>query len=255
MNFIKIIFTCLSLFILMIACADDDGLSDFTKSENFKILGSSSQDLLSSNKFSRLKVEILYDEGYAPSAFTISSLKNFLEQRLHKSSITIDSRSILKTESTSLSLEDFIQIEQNHRSTFNTNDEISVFIYFAHAKHINDTFDSDQFTLGTAYLNTSIIIFGQTIEKVSKSLTHTKLEIIESAAVQHEFSHLLGLVNNNQVDIPDTSAIPRHCINTDCLMSSNILFSFNLAKHGNSPDQLPTLDENCLMKLKRLGGK
>ena len=253
MKFYTTIFTYLSLVIMVAACAEDDGFSSFTKSENFKILGSSAQDLLTSERYSNLTIEFVYNEGHPPSPFTITTFKSFLEQRLYKSSITIKLRSIPDVKEDRLSLEDMIKVEREHRTTFTTTNDISVFVYFANASYVEDT--SNQITLGTAYLNTSVIVFEKSLQKVAASMPNVAFQVIESAALQHEFLHLLGLVNDisagNALDI---SGVPNHCDNKNCLMAANILFTTDTTA-TRLTDQLPTLDSTCLSQLRNMGGK
>lgn len=56
-----------------------------TKAANQKGLGSSAHDLLSEDKFDSMIIEVVYVEGFEPSATALNNFKNFLENRINKS--------------------------------------------------------------------------------------------------------------------------------------------------------------------------
>ncbi|UZO79381.1 hypothetical protein NBT05_10405 [Aquimarina sp. ERC-38] len=251
MNWLKNVGIFLFTSLFLVACADDDGFTDFTKSENFKILGSSAEDLLTDSKFKKLSVEIVYEEGFLPSTQVISDFTTFLEDRLYKSEINITKKLIPSTEGSNYSLDRIIEIEQKHRTAFTNQEEIRVFIYFSDARHIDDS--TEQKTLGTAYLNTSIVLFGKTINEVSDSLVAVTAQTITSATLQHEFSHLLGLVNTSSSHNENVtlSKVPEHCANTKCLMAAHMDFT----QYDGTKNTVLQLDNECLERLRVMGGK
>ncbi len=73
--------TCLFYFLFIgvtafYSCKKEDILKGIDK--DYKTLGTSSHDLLSSNVYTSLKVEIDYMPGYAPDPAMINNLKTFL---------------------------------------------------------------------------------------------------------------------------------------------------------------------------------
>ena len=78
---------------------------------------------------------------------------------------------------------------------------------------------------------------------------------LESTVLQHEFAHILGLVNNGTplVDNHHDDEHEGHCDNQDCLM-------YYLAETSDIAANLfgisaPTLDANCRADLQANGGK
>ena len=75
-------------------------------------------------------------------------------------------------------------------------------------------------TLGTAYRNTSIVIYKKTLEFITQSEPEV-LPILEQTTLNHEMGHLIGLVNIQNDDIHAVHEDPqaeKHCIHEDCLM-------------------------------------
>ena len=82
------------------------------------------------------------------------------------------------------------------------------------------------------------------------------LEVLETTVVNHEFGHLLGLVNAGsplQSDHQDTEH-GKHCTEQDCLM-------YYTAETGEgiinmlSGGSVPSLDAQCIADLQANGGK
>jgi predicted Zn-dependent protease len=114
--------------------------------------------------------------------------------------------------------------------------------------------DNNQ-VLGIAYRNTSMAIFGGTIADNSGGVSQPTRSKLESTVMNHEFGHLLGLVNlgSNMVDNHQDSSNGKHCDNSDCLMyyasETTEIASFLI---GND---IPALDQNCKNDLIANGGK
>ncbi|MBE9489748.1 MAG: membrane metalloprotease, partial [Bacteroidetes bacterium] len=137
------------------------------------------------------------------------------------------------------------------RIHYTVGDDIAVFIYFTHAKSDNDTDTS--ITLGTAYYNTSVVIYEQTLRDLNESQGYDLL-ILEETTVQHEFSHILGLVNLRDDDIHANHEDPlhgKHCIVEDCLM----YYASNRSQFFRNRSTVPELDPLCIEDLQAKGGK
>ena len=110
--------------------------------------------------------------------------------------------------------------------------------------------------LGVAYRNTSFVIFEETIKSFSTGVLAPSQFTLESVVINHEFGHILGLVNvgsamqNNHQDV----AHGKHCSEEDCLM-------FWTAETGEglvnmlSCGSVPNLDSQCIADLQANGGK
>src|ERR1700749_934611 len=111
-------------------------------------------DFLSSEKYKKLEVEIVYVNGYRPETATIDHMQSFLNARLNKpQGISFIYKSINSPGKSSYTIDDILKIEKNERVNNTKGKTISAFIFFADAHY------SDASVLGTAYGSTSIAIF------------------------------------------------------------------------------------------------
>jgi hypothetical protein len=248
-------FIFLFSFLIFISCSSDDDSgnnSNDLRAENLKSLGASAEELLSNNTYKSLTVEFAFNEGLRPRQETLDAFKIFLEERLHKP----DGITFVETEiSTPLvdthSINDIRAIEAAQRSFYTVGDDIAVFIYFTHAKSEGDTETTK--TLGTAYYNTSLVVFEQTLRNLNISQGFD-LFILEETTLQHEFGHLLGLVNLINDDIHgnhEDTAHANHCIVEDCLM----YYASNKSSSFRNRSSVPLLDVLCIEDLQAKGGK
>lgn len=221
--------------------------SDVDDGKDYITLGTSAHDLLASTAYTSLTIEIQYMPGYAPDATSIQTLQNFLNNYLNKpGGIKIVEEPIPASGKSSLSLTDVVAIEKKYRTVFTGNNHLGVHIL------ITDGNYETSGTFGTAYWNTSFCLFGKTVWDNSGSageITHSQLL---GVLFEHEFGHLLGLVNQGspmQTNHLDGSN-GAHCINKNCLMYYDIETASNLSNSA-----LPTLDANCIADLKANGGK
>lgn len=248
-------FILLLSFLVITSCSSDDdsdNSSNDPRAENMKPLGVAASDLLSDNTYTSLTVELAYTSGLRPMQETIDAFKVFLEERLYKpDGITFIETEIITPLVETQSIGDILEIEVEQRTQYTVGDEIAVFVYFTHAKSDNDTETTK--TLGTAYLNTSIVVYEQTLRNLSTSQDFD-LFILEETTVQHEFAHLLGLVNLRDDDIHDNhedTVHGSHCIVEDCLM----YFASNRSQSFRNRISVPVLDPLCIEDLQAKGGK
>ncbi|WP_109299919.1 hypothetical protein [Aquimarina sp. AU474] len=241
---------------ILISCSDDDDnnpLSNALQADNQRPLGSSANALLSSNTFTSLTIEMVSVQGFEPTTTAVNAFKQFLEERLFKpDGITINQRSVPSSNTAPFSIEEISEIENNTRSLFNVGDEITVYVYFADGSREDDT--NVQVTLGTAYRNTSMVIYEGTLRQLSTRPNSPLLSTIETATLNHEFSHLLGLVNIGtplQSDHEDQDA-NGHCNVQSCLMEAAIEFGSGMMGLG---DMVPELDAQCIADLQANGGR
>jgi hypothetical protein len=242
---------CLLFLALFTACnKDDSGSIDNEKAENLKALGDSAEDLLSDDFYTRLVVEIVYSDGFRPKQLTIDTFRTFLNQRLNKpGGISIVETVISPPQGEPFSVSEIREIESNVRTKFTTGNQIAVFIFFANGNSTNDTDTS--VTLGSAYQNTSMVIYEETLQSLPQDLF-----LMEATTIRHEFGHILGLVDISGDDIhidghvdPESS---KHCVVEGCLMY------FASTVPSNIPDpmvsDIPTLDPLCIEDLQAKGG-
>lgn len=217
-------------------------------------VGESAGELLKAADFNKLKVEIQYPQGFKPKDATLDKLKDFLNQYLNKpEGIQIVKSQIEAPGQSEYSIDDIRNIEDANRSVYNQDQTLGVYVFFADGNHEDDSDDGQ--ILGTAYQNTSTVLFEETIQELSGGLNEPSQTKLETAVLKHEFGHIMGLValgSPMQQDHQDEDN-GNHCDVDDCLMywateTSDVVD--NLL--GGS---IPTLDSQCQNDLKANGGK
>jgi hypothetical protein len=212
--------------------------------------GSSAHDLLSSETFTALKVEIQYMEGFKPDLGAIVQLEKFLKKHLHKpGGITIVTKEIEAASVETLTREDVIRIERENRQFYSYGEVLTLYFLYTNGDYINPKI------LGEAYRNTSAVIYGKTILQNTGKVGKPNRTKLESTILLHETGHLLGLVNkgssvqSEHVDGRHAS----HCSNKECLMywSNGLEDKFGHLLRG----AIPELDADCLEDLKKNGGR
>ncbi|MES2630122.1 MAG: hypothetical protein V4616_14250 [Bacteroidota bacterium] len=238
----------ISLLLVMSCVKKDDPLRD--DGANGKALGASARDLLSSSKFKALVVEIDYMTGMRPTDATISNLQGFVASVVNKpSGVRIVLNEIPAQGKSAYALKDINAIETLNRSSFNTGDTIATYIL------VTDGAYNEPNVLGLAYRNTSMCIFGKTINENTGGLFRPSKDKLESTVAEHEFGHILGLVNVGtpmQKDHQDTQH-GGHCTNSSCLMYYQVETTDVVANLMTA--NIPTLDIDCRADLTANGGK
>ncbi len=247
----------LLVFFLLISCTDDNGNggTEIDKSENLLSLGASAQDILSDQRYTSMHIEMVYVNGYAPSPEAITQFTKFLNERIYKpDGIKISQRSVASSGEAPFNIDEIVEIEKEERSIYSVGDEIAIFIYFADGSNEND--DDRKFVLGSAFRNTSMVIYGETIETFSQRNNAPEKKDIEAAVLNHEFAHLLGLVDlgtepqSDHVDEENNG----HCNVSGCLMQSSIEFGSGIVDVIDGGN-IPELDAACIEDLRANGGK
>ncbi|MHA7060016.1 hypothetical protein ACWGOQ_0022505 [Aquimarina sp. M1] len=256
MQFTKLLSILLFTSLLLVGCSDDDENTFIqeNQSPNTQALGSSANDLLSDTNFRGLTLEIVSVQGFSPTATAINTFRTFLEERLFKpDGITINQRTVSSSGLSPFNIEKIKQIETTTRTAFTEGDEITVYIYFADGT--SDTDDGSKVTLGSAYLNTSIVVYESTLRNLSNNPNAPMLSTIEAATLQHEFAHLLGLVNiDTTLQSKHENTLSRgHCIVENCLMEAAIEFGNGMMDILGSG--VPELDPLCIADLQANGGR
>jgi len=257
-NILKVVLVCILFFSCTSEKVDviDAGNNGNTNAANNRqATGSSANDLLSADIFKKMIVELAYIEGFKPSEIAKNNFKNFINNRTFKpEGVEFVEKKIPSTGKTVYTLEEVVAIEKEHRTKYNTNTTVAVWVLFINGKSSKDTNQGS--TLGAAYWNTSFVIYEETIHGLTDSAFEPERSLLESSVIHHEFAHLLGLTNlgsNLQSDHEDATH-PKHCNIKSCLMYWAAETSQGI---GNmiSGGQVPTLDTQCLADLKANGGK
>ncbi len=254
----KNIFRLFILLLFFTSCSPEDsdsGNRGIDKSANLKSLGTSAKELLSDTKFTSIRIEMVYVTGYEPSQKTQDNLVSFLNQRTFKpDGITIIKRAVSSSGKAPFEINEIAKIESEERLAYNAGDEIAVFIYFADGSNEKDT--SSKVVLGSAFRNTSIVIYGETIKNISNRMNAPDKSTVESTVVNHEFGHLFGLVNLGtplQTEHEDDLS-SGHCDVSGCLMNANVEFGSGVVDMINNNTN-PQLDDACILDLQANGGR
>ena len=246
------LFIVVMLFLGITACKKEATFTNNPGANDLhnKPVGFSASHLLNAGTYKSLKVEVQYMSGYAPDAAALNHLQNVLNTYLSKpSGITIVTKEIPASSSTTLSIDPVMKIEEENRTVFTTGDQLGVYFLYTNGNY------TDNNVLGVAYRNTSMVLFGKKIHDNSGALGQASRTKLEATVLEHEFGHILGLVDlgsTMQTNHKD-AAHGNHCSNTSCLMyyASETTDILGFLITGN----IPSFDANCAADLHANGGK
>ncbi len=226
-----------------------------TEMTNQQPTGTSANDLLSDNTFTSMVIEVVYVEGFEPTQAAINNFVAFLAARIYKpNGIIVEKREIISPQDTPYTTIDIAAIEDANRTKYNTGNQIAVWAFFADGESASNS--NSEIVLGTAYRNTSFVIYEQTIHGLSDSPLEPNRSTLESTVIAHEFGHILGLTNlgTDLQSNHEDSSHPKHCNVESCLMyfaaesGSGVM---NMLATGS----VPQLDAQCIADLQANGGK
>ncbi len=229
--------------------AGEDKQVDIAALHNRRI-GLSAKDLLTAEKYTALRVEIQYMEGFAPDPESLYNLRIFLWKYLNKpDGIFIETKPIRPVGDTVLSRTELMTIERNSRTVYTRNKELGVYLLYTNGAYVNPKI------LGLAYQNTSAVIFGKLVHNHSGRIGQPDRTKLETSVLLHEMGHLLGLINTGSEMLSDhqDEQHAAHCNNKKCLMYYRIGIDdhFGYLTRGD----IPVLDAHCEADLKANGGR
>lgn len=243
----------ISLALFTVSCFNNPSGNDDDSYLHVQNPGISANDFLSDENYTRLIVEIDYMQGFAPNDEALDSLQAFLERRLNKTSITIQTPTeIPAAGQASYTASEIRALEEQHRDEFTEGSTLAAYMLIVDSQY------EDGNVLGIAYYNTSTAFFGGTYDDVSGGFNEPSRRLTESISFRHEFGHLFGLVNipNSGTEMQTNhqdSEHGRHCDNESCIM-------YYAMEQAGLFDQffgesIPSLDDNCIADLRGNGGK
>ena len=259
---------------VIISCSkDSNDTSDpntVNQSANYKTTGDSANDILSNTTFDKLLIEIAYVSGYRPTAIAMTDFVTFLKQYTYKEDIEIIYNELPSPNEEKLTLEEINDLEKKNRTAFNDGSTLAIFIYFADAPSEEDVEEEDLVTLGAVYWNTSMVIYEETIRNLAAKSSAVDVDDVETATMNHEFGHLMGLVNLGTAPVNDHEGTTtdddnntigdNHCTVEDCLMRAELQFGPSMKKllekrAAKGLVSIPDLGPECLMDLQANGGR
>jgi hypothetical protein len=246
-------------FVLFVSCSKEDDFSEnpnvINPNTNKQTTGSSSNDLLSDKKYTSIVIELVYVTGFEPSATAVNNVVSFLQARIYKpNGIIVQKRAIPSPGKATFTIDEIAAIESDNRTKYNTSSQIAVWVFFADGKSATDS--SNSVVLGSAYWNTSLVIYQKTVQGLSDSPLEPNRSLLETTVINHELGHILGLTNlgtSLQSAHEDASNL-KHCNVSNCLM-------FWEAETGHGVSNMISggtavqLDAQCLADLRANGGK
>ena len=212
------------------------------------------EDILSDKKYEKLVVEVVHEQGYSLDPATITHLRNFLSARLNRpKGITFTDKEIAYQGKDHISISELEAIEKKYRPSYSARKTLSVFVFVSGSASSKD--EDDAQVLGVAYGSTSIALFHKTIREHSGGLVQPSRVILESTVAEHEFGHLMGLVDNGtpMKEYHKDAAHSAHCDQKNCLM--NYAAETTDITGNLLGGEVPALENYCIRDLQFNGGK
>jgi len=254
--------------ILAAACSKDSDSPGVTppdpidKSANLLATGDSAGDILSNDTFTKLLIEVAYVTGFQPSAEAMNNFQAFLQQHTFKQDIEIQYLELSSPNENDFTLQEIADLETENRTAYNDGSTLAIYIYFADAPSENDDPQENTVTLGAVYRNTSMVIYETTVRDIAIQSSQVTIADVETATLNHEFGHLLGLVNLGSPAVNDheDANAEHHCDINGCLMQAEIQFGGGLLGAMNKrisagKAAVPNLDSECILDLQANGGR
>jgi hypothetical protein len=243
----KHLVACLLFLLIAVACRKDKKVAETGST-------GTPSDFLKGSNYTKLVVQVIYVTGMKPEDGTLNNLSSFLSARLNKpGGIEMVFREISPTGKPSLTLDDVKALEKQWRSVNTGGQTLTAAILYLDGDYVQNSGSSK--VLGIAYGFSSMAVFEKTVRDLSGGITQPSRVLVESSVTNHEFGHVLGLVDNGTAMTTThlDGAHGHHCSNKSCLMyyateTSDIIS--NLVG-GNVPQP----ERNCISDLQAAGGK
>ncbi|RUA16223.1 MAG: hypothetical protein DSY83_06075 [Flavobacteriia bacterium] len=270
-----ILYPFLALLVFMGCSKDAENPSGSStsvdKSANLLTTGASANDILSNNTFDKLLIEIAYVSGFQPTVDGIDTLEEFIKARTFKEEVEFKYTPLSSPNEETLTLNEVAELERDNRTAYNDGSTLAIYIYFADAPADSDDESENLVTLGAVYRNTSMIIYESTVRDLASRSAVISVADLEAATLNHEFGHLLGLVDlgtdpvhpeheDTEIGENDVETGNNHCNVEGCLMRAELQFGGSMMKAMQSNvskglTTVPQLDAECLLDLQNNGGR
>jgi len=232
------------------------------KTANLKATGDSANEILSNNTFDKLQIEIAYVQGFRPTSTAMTNFVSFLKQHSFKQDIELIYKELPSPNENKLTLDEIVDLEVENRTIYNDGTTLAIYIYFADVPSEDDEEEENLVTLGAVYLNTSMVIYEDTIRTLASKSFLVSESDIETATLNHEFGHLLGLVDLGSTPVNDHEDVDaeNHCNVEGCLMRAELQFGGSMKKMlenraSKGIADAPGLGAECILDLQANGGR
>ena len=183
-------------------------------------VGQNASFFIRPNPYQKIVIEVNATAGASPRTAAIDHLKQVITDNLGKpGGVTVKMGDMnIAAPGHPLTIDEIRAIEDAHRQNYAGGDTV-VFYYLIVSDPSKD--DTNQFqVLGYAHRASSMVIFQNTINKISGGIGKPSADTVESTVVAHEFGHILGLVNigTPMVTPHEDPQHNGHDVNTKCLM-------------------------------------
>ncbi|MBT0813000.1 hypothetical protein KIH41_17060 [Litoribacter ruber] len=231
---------------------DDNAARDLRSAR--RPIGAAAREILSSQHFQSLQLEIQYMVGFEPTPGLVDNIREFLEELTNKpGGIDIYLTAIAPGRQESYSIADIRAIEDANRSSYNQGRKVGLYLLILDGYSAEDTGGS--FTFGLVHRSNSIALFGRRMRENSDTVGRPSRSLLENTVTRHEIGHLMGLVNvgSDMVEPHEDPNHGGHCDNSSCLM----YWAVETAGLLNVIDGgfIPPLDENCRNDIRANGGR
>lgn len=258
-------FWAMALIIFLGCSKDSDPGTDppdgVDKSANLLGTGDSANDILANDTYSRLVIELAYVNDYRPTQASMNNFVNFLRDHTFKQDIEIVYRNLPSPNKNTLTIQEVADLENDNRTLYNDGETIAIYIYFADGIP-NEDVDNQTVTLGAVYRNTSMVVYEENVRFLANQSADITLTDVETATVNHEFGHLLGLVDlgTPEVNPHEDPNANSHCNVLGCLMSAELEFGDGMmsvlkSNKASKGVTVPVLDAECMLDLQANGGR
>jgi len=253
--------------VLVLSCssdADDTGptpIPPIDTSANLLNVGDSANDILSNANFNRLQIQIASPVGFSPDPETVNKFIEFLRRHTFKENIEVSTITVAPSGEEDFTLQEIANLEIENRTAYNEGETLAIYIYFADAPSANDDEADGTVTLGSVYRNTSMVIYEETIRRLTAASEVVTTSLVETATMTHEFGHLFGLVNLGSPAINDheDEDAANHCNVPGCLMRAELAFGpammDTLEELMVNGIALPQLDPECILDIQANGAR
>ena len=204
--------------------------------------GANAKEILTSDHFRSLQVEVQAVQGQQPSQEATNALYDFLKKYAKKPAgiqilpVETIPAPVHPAAQSGYTLQDVRQIENANRKHYTKKGTLVLYVLFLDWNS-NDDAGEDKM-LGQAYSNSSVVIYKGTLKGLTPPQPPTQNNssdpsplqqvppapqlnpwVMEATVVMHEFGHLMGLVNlDEKANAHEDPNHRRHCKNPQCLM-------------------------------------